>query len=181
MRWQRSADAAQGRWCDVTTYPDRFLELGAVVVPVVLLGTDAPDQERATFIATAVVNPGAVFPTAEIAGWVGDIELVDAWAVRSAGNLDLGFSIQTTTLNPLPAPFVQGSCAGQSHALVLFNGAGLVETIAASAPANETLHVPGVQGMRIARGRTLRVQGTSSNTISMGFAWRNIGSPTETQ
>jgi len=180
MRWQRSADAAQGRWCDVTTYPDRFMELAGVVVPVVLLGTDAPDQERGTFYSHSVVAPGALFATAEIAAWVGDIELVSAWSVRGAGPLDLGFEIRTTTLSALPAPFVLGSCSGQSHALVLFNGQALTQTTAISAAANETLYVPGMP-IRIERGRTLQMQCTTSNTISMGFAWRNIGSPQETQ
>jgi hypothetical protein len=184
MRWQRSADAAQGRWCDLTTSPDRFLELDSIVVPVVLLGTDAPDQERGTFQAYGEINPPAgqvVIGTLDAA--VGDVEVVDAWASAVGGNFEIGWGIVAGTPGGLPSN-VFGSCPGQSHARVsaVTAGGGLGFGPGARENTNRTLHVPGVQGMRLSRGRMLYVQHTNlAQTGLIGFAWRNIGSPSETQ
>jgi hypothetical protein len=181
MRWQRQSQALLDRFCDLTTSPDRLSDLGPLVVPTVLLGTDHPDDERATFIAYSAQNPPAgLVATGQLSAYVGDLELVAAWVMRPGGNLDCGVTINPSSFIPaVPPSVIFGSCSGPTHALVGFNSQALAVAPGFAAPASTVYELP-LRGLILERGRELLVQSTNLGVAAtVGFAWRNVGSAAE--
>jgi hypothetical protein len=181
MRWQRQAEAAQSRWCDLTTAPDRFLELGRVVVPVVVLGHDFVDGERATFqfetLRTALAgNAGYLALRAD----QGDAELLGLTvSIPAGGSFDVQFGLAANFTFAGTGALVARSQSGDGRSGI-YGEAGyeLVPFPAIhSTPALTTFAVP-IGGTILHEGYACFVKAAALNSALAGcFYFRTVGAP----
>jgi hypothetical protein len=179
MRWQRSAERAIKRWCDLTSEPDRFQQLWGSVAPVVLLGTDYTDEARSTFVSTARVAPvAAQGGYAILAAVGGDLELCGAFFSGGAAAIDVLVQILPNEIlfPSLPSVTIEMSSGNGSPQWASTDYGTSINGTATTlqVQADATAQLDFVRGMILEKGRGLALRATTVNQVfKVGFAWRN--------
>lgn len=172
MRWQASVASLSRRFADLATWPDRFTDLLHLVVPVVLVGQDRPDSERASFIVGSEIAPlpgeGVLL---DLSPTVAPIEIDAVWVTGPAVR-DWHATFYTAAVGGAPS-FVVGSAPSRQTALVsIASSPGIAATAMFHTPANTVLELP-LGGVVLDVGHGLRVRSLNGGaTATIGAVWR---------
>jgi hypothetical protein len=181
MRLQRRLDRFLARFADQQSTLYQSLQMPTAVIPVVTVGHDHADDERATFWSgDNLAGVGAQFGTYRLDAITGDIEVLWAMLASPGGVLQAELADAVHGLTAITnQPNFSYTAAALSHGQVrAANEAGLVGFRVGQALQNVTLELP-VAGMVLERGRSLVMQSFTANLATVGsFGWRNVqGNP----
>jgi hypothetical protein len=171
MRWQAGVSTLARRFADLTTWPDRFTDLLHIVVPVVQVGTDHPDAERATFIAGSEITPPAGDGVLlEILPTVAPVVIESCW-VTGPGARDWHATF-VDAIGTTPS-FVLGSAlSAQTAQVTIGPSVGIAATRMFHTLTDTVLYLP-LAGAVLDVGRGLRVRSLNGGvTCSIGATWR---------
>lgn len=171
----RATSRVVQRYAD-TAYGDRLAELFDGIAPVIVVGSDSIDEERAVYVSAQLIIPGGGnVGRADLFANTADVQIVSAWAACRSGPLRL--RVEFIAPSNFSAPVqLTGSANGSTNARAFFS---IVTDPGTSrmfeAPQDTTLFLP-FAGMILERGRVFRLQGASpADDVTLGFAWRNAG------
>lgn len=183
MKFQRSAESFLQRFGDATSHwsPDGLVELFPSVVPVVLLGEDRIDEERAEFFAF-VDGPASVGNAAFfcLVAALGDVRL-ERLTMSSGGGSDAGCGLEILPATSLPIAAQTVASSGFAQTGSGPNRAGLdrgldafVQAQAFRAQLSGWVELLPPGGILLEHGRGVLTRGAQLNTAQR-FAcwWRN--------
>ena len=179
MQWQRTAEQLIKRWSglDAVRGDFRLAELADTVSPVVVIGSDHPDEERPTFFQAFEASAGGAgfINHVTLSAVLGDVEVLGAWASCPSAALKLHVSFGTHTLIALTSVAPSSGAAGSYGQCdgATIGGAGTDTHFAA---LQDTLVSLPFRGTILEVGRRIRLENAVDNLpLTAGFVWRNAG------